>query len=363
MDRKRRFLYEEWLAVILMWLAAFYLYYLIAFWGTQPFLLPGPLQEYVESGYIHLELILQAFILGVLFNVTNEIVNRSAIVRRSFGSIIAIKSVLYLITIIFAGSLVFIIFYVLQIKPIQQIDKFENVLNWRYVVSLLLYISVAIIAINFIMQINRKFGPGNLIRMLLGRYHKPREEKRIFLFIDLRDSTSIAEQLGHLAYSKFLRHCFHDLTDIVIKYRAEIYQFVGDEVVLSWDVQTGLDTSNCVKTFYAFEKKLKINHRYYMKYYGVFPEFRAGMDLGVVTVAEIGDIKREIAYHGDVLNTASRLQEQCKKYGKKLLVSEHVKSHLNEQKGFILDDIGEMDLRGKHKSIRVFSVDMRKTTN
>jgi len=188
-------------------------------------------------------------------------------------------------------------------------------------------------------------------------------EKRIFLFVDLRDSTSIAEKLGHLAYSKLLRHCFHDLTDIVIKYRAEIYQFVGDEVVLSWDVQTGLDTSNCVKTFYAFEKKLKINHRYYMEHYGVFPEFRAGMDLGVVTVVEIGDIKREIAYHGDVLNTASRLQEQCKKFGKKLLVSEHVKSHLNEQNGFILDDIGEMDLRGKHKSIRVFSVDMRKTTN
>jgi len=32
MDRKQRFLYEEWLAVIIMWLAAFYIYYIIVFW-------------------------------------------------------------------------------------------------------------------------------------------------------------------------------------------------------------------------------------------------------------------------------------------------------------------------------------------
>jgi adenylate cyclase len=255
------------------------------------------------------------------------------------------------------------IFYIFDIKPIQQIDIFKNVLNWPYITSLLVYIIVVIIAINFVLQINRKFGPGNLVRMLLGRYHQPREERRIFLFIDMRDSTSIAEQLGHSAYSQFLRHCFHDLTEIVIKYRAEIYQFVGDEVVLSWDVKTGLDTLNCIKTFYAFENKLKFKHQYYEELYGVFPEFRAGMDLGVVTVSEIGDIKREIAYHGDVLNTASRLQEQCKKYGTKLLISEHVKNHLDETNGFIINDIGQMNLRGKHESIRVYSIDMRPVKN
>jgi len=28
-------------------------------------------------------------------------------------------------------------------------------------------------------------------------------------------------------------------------------------------------------------------------------------------VAEVGEIKTEIAYHGDTINTAARIQEQC----------------------------------------------------
>ena len=34
--------------------------------------------------------------------------------------------------------------------------------------------------------------------MLVGKYHQPRVEDRIFLFIDLKDATECAEQLGHI---------------------------------------------------------------------------------------------------------------------------------------------------------------------
>ena len=47
------------------------------------------------------------------------------------------------------------------------------------------------------------------------------------MFLDLVGSTKIAERLGHKTYSRFIRHCFHDLTDIVLRYKAEIYQYVG----------------------------------------------------------------------------------------------------------------------------------------
>jgi adenylate cyclase len=61
----------------------------------------------------------------------------------------------------------------------------------------------SIILINFLSQVNKKFGPGNLLNMFLGRYHHPQIEDRIFLFIDLNDSTTIAEKLGHIKYSRF----------------------------------------------------------------------------------------------------------------------------------------------------------------
>jgi adenylate cyclase len=58
------------------------------------------------------------------------------------------------------------------------------------------------------------------------------------------------------------------------------------------------------------------------------PEFKAGVNAGVVTVAEIGDLKREIAYHGDVVNTAARLRSACNEFDKQLLASEYVIKNL-----------------------------------
>lgn len=129
---------------------------------------------------------------------------------------------------------------------------------------------------------------------------------------------------------------------------------MGDEVVLSWKVDAGIKSLNCIKTIYAFEKKLEARKNYYINNFGSYPEFRVGMDLGIVTVSEIGDIKSEIAYHGDILNTAARLQEQCRKYDKKLLVSERPINRLKNLNGFIIEQISELQLRGKNQKIKVF---------
>jgi len=62
----------------------------------------------------------------------------------------------------------------------------------------------------------------------------------------------------------------------------------------------------------------------YLDLYGVYPEFKAGLHAGKVVVTWIGDIKKEIVYHGDVLNTTSRLEAECNRYNQTLLVSEFI---------------------------------------
>ena len=69
------------------------------------------------------------------------------------------------------------------------------------------------------------------------------------MFMDLRGSTAIAEKLGHHKYSEMMQSCFHDLTSIVINYKASIYQYVGDEVVLTWEKERGITNNNCIKAF------------------------------------------------------------------------------------------------------------------
>jgi len=48
----------------------------------------------------------------------------------------------------------------------------------------------------FMLQVSDKFGPGNLWRFIRGRYYQPRQEERIFMFLDLKSATTIAEKIG-----------------------------------------------------------------------------------------------------------------------------------------------------------------------
>jgi adenylate cyclase len=315
------------------------------------------LADYLSSGYQYLEATLFGIIFGIAFAYTNHLTSESKLRRRSFGKIILIQSSFYIAAMFISFVIIYSLFKILGIYPEDvELLQYVDSITLEYIISMLLYFSFFIVLINFVLQVNKKFGPGNLFKMMLGTYHTPKEEHRIFLFLDLKDSTGIAEQLGHKTYSQFLASCYYDLTDIIIKYQADVYQYVGDEVVLCWKVETGLKDLNCIKTYFEFEKKLKSQKDYYLKNFGIFPEFKCGMDMGYVTAAEVGDIKREIAYHGDVLNTAARIQEQCKIYNSKVLISEHLENALKELNGFTKKYMGEVKLRGKHQDVKIFSI-------
>lgn len=77
----------------------------------------------------------------------------------------------------------------------------------------------------------------------------------------------------------------------------------------------------------------------------------------MVTVAEIGDLKREIAYHGDVVNTASRLRSACNEFEKEILASEYVVRNINGNYNYSIKEMGEVNLKGKRNRIKVFSID------
>jgi len=78
--------------------------------------------------------------------------------------------------------------------------------------------------------------------------------------------------------------------------------------------------------------------------------------MGKVTVTELGDIKREIAYHGDVLNTASRIQHKCKELNENLLVSENLSLNLDLDNRFEKSLVGEVSLRGKHEPTNIYKI-------
>jgi adenylate cyclase len=217
------------------------------------------------------------------------------------------------------------------------------------------YVLSVDVFLTLLRQINLMLGEGNLRKLMQGKFYTPREEERIFMFLDLHSSTQLAEQLGHVNYSLLIQDCFNDLGNAIANNPAEIYQYVGDEAVLTWTLKNGLKNDHCLKAFYNFKLTLEKKRWYYEKKYGVLPFFKAGMHVGMVTVTEVGKYKKEIAYHGDTLNTAARIQGQCNTLKSELLISETLVNNLSSNK-YAFTAMGSISLKGKEEKVALYAV-------
>jgi adenylate cyclase len=217
-------------------------------------------------------------------------------------------------------------------------------------------IFVVLLIFSSLVQINSLHRKGELFNFVTGRYHQPVEVDRIFAFVDLKGSTSIAEKLGHYQFGLFLKDYYSDLTEPIRNTKAEIYQYVGDEVILTWPPALGTKNNNAVRCIIEMQKVIEARRDYYTKQYGYIPQFRTGMHLGRVLITWVGELKKEILYIGDVMNTTARIQEDCKRLKQDFLVSEEIVDGLNSFSEVKIDFQEQTVPRGKEKAVRLYSV-------
>lgn len=205
----------------------------------------------------------------------------------------------------------------------------------------------------FFIEISSFIGSQTLIKFITGRYHKPREENAVVMFLDLNDSTSIAEKLGEKLYLSFINDFFRDLSDTLVLTRAEVHKYVGDEAILLWTPEKAFKNDNCYRCFFLAKDRMKSRSDYYMRKYGTVPDFKAGLHYGKVVFGEVGTLLREIACLGDVLNTAARITSECREKRKPLLISHDAASKLSVFGE--LEQVGEVTLRGKEQAVSLFT--------
>jgi len=218
------------------------------------------------------------------------------------------------------------------------------------------FAGLLVCATQFTLQVSDKFGPGVMWQLLRGKYYHPRDEERIFMFLDLRSSTQIAEQIGHKRFFELLREVFQDVTQPVVDSRGDIYQYVGDEVVITWPVQRGVEDGNCIECFFRIERVLQEKKERYLTRFGVVPSFKAGVHVGEATVGEIGVIKKDIVFSGDVLNTTARIQQECNRHAVDLLASSELLRRVPIGGAYATVLIGEIQLRGKAEALALSAV-------
>ena len=286
-----------------------------------------------------------------------ELLFKHKFTQKRFSYLVLIRSLAYTFIITFWLIIINSIWFTISEEVTFEEELIIYIKEDTFLVNLISVFSVAILVVG-LGQINKLHRRGELIDFVLGKYHTPREVDRIFCFIDLKASTTIAEKLGHIDFANFLKDYYSDITEALRETNARIYQYVGDEVVLSWSFKRGLENNNSINCFFKMQEIINGMKQKYLTKYGVYPEFKAGMHGGKVIITWIGELKKEIVYIGDVLNTTARIQEDCKRLAKDFLISGDLLEKMSGLANIKASFVEETIPRGKEDCVRLYSLEV-----
>ena len=215
---------------------------------------------------------------------------------------------------------------------------------------------------SLVFELGDLIGQQALRDIVLGRYHRPRIEERFFLFIDITGSTPLAERVGARAVHRFLGEVFRLTSDPIEEHGGEVYQYVGDEMVITWTVAGGRAGARAAASFFAVERALAGSAEMFEREFGAVPRLRAALHAGPVIAGEVGGSRRAIVYHGDVMNTASRLEQAARDLNRQFLASSDALEKLPRLDGLVLEDLGLQHLRGRVTPTHVYAISSKPLT-
>ena len=299
-------------------------------------------------------------LVGLIIGTIEVLYLNDLFINRSFGQKILYKILIY--------ALMNFVFTVIAFSIGTALELHTNLFDpsvWNRVgifltnfayLSVEIYTALALGVSLLYFEVSENIGQGVLRNIFTGKYHRPTKEKRIFMFLDMKSSTTIAEKMGHVRYFEMLNEYYADLSESIIQYSGEIYQYVGDEIIVSWKIKDGIHNTYCIQCFFAMKKALKDQADKYLKKFDTVPRCKAGIHLGEVTTGEIGVIKKDIVFTGDVLNTTARIQSLCNDYKVDLLISGELVEQLNLNLTYRLKSLGKAELRGRKENVELFTI-------
>jgi len=178
-------------------------------------------------------------------------------------------------------------------------------------------------------------------------------ERRIFLFLDIKGSTSLVERLGPIETRALIGKFFFDISAPITDHGGEIYRFTGDGVVAVWDWNQGIVKNRIVRTIDAIGCAIHNESDYYRSNFGQIPEYRIGVNGGPVVTSEEGDTKRAIGFYGDTIHIAARLEHKAGELGVSCILSKNIAEH-QVGLGTRLRLLGNEFLRGIEEPVEIF---------
>jgi adenylate cyclase len=278
---------------------------------------------------------------------------RGAWLRRlSFGRAVLIRALLYTAIIVASFAFNRLLFGLLHGFERSGLDYFGLPLLRDTIIAFVIFL-----VISEFLQMRRVIGGRTLNALLLGRYHRPVREDRVFLLVDIKGSTALAERLGDERAHAFITSAFFDIDQPILEHGGEVYSYVGDGLIVSWPLARGVEDGRCLLCYLAIRATLAGRAHHYRQRYGIAPEIRAVLHAGPIVAGECGDAKLSIVYLGDTLNAAARLEETAKALDRACLVSGDLLRRTPLPATLAAEPLGPIALRGRQRPIDTYALE------
>ncbi|GJD30163.1 hypothetical protein PMNALOAF_1407 [Methylobacterium adhaesivum] len=210
----------------------------------------------------------------------------------------------------------------------------------------------------FVIRMRDLIGGEVFVNFLVGRYHRPVREERIFLFLDVVGSTAFAETHGDLKAQAYLGAVFAAMAEPVRRNAGSTDDYIGDMAMITWPMARGLKDARCVACVFDVMDRIEAEADAWRARFGTVPRLRAALHGGSVVTAEVGVDRHKIAYFGDAVNVTSRIESLCRPLGTEILVSDDLLARLPHlPPGIVARSLGAHALRGRGQPLSVSTLE------
>ena len=280
--------------------------------------------------------------------------------KQKFITVLLVRSIFYLtaisIVIIFEIGSARMLKEKLDLHGLMQNEDFRIYMFEGEFITSVAYAFCIIVIVNFTRQVSRKLGQGIFASFITGAYFHPKEVYDFFMFISIQHTQEMIESMGRMKFHKFLNEVVYDITEPIISHKGIIYQYVEGQMVVVWSIENGSKDSNVIRCFFDIIQGIHLQDEKYQTNYHFLPKFNAALHVGRAVKGEIGYVKSEIVYHGDVLNTTSRILDTCSALNKQFLISEKALKMIDLPEEINSQWCGEIALKGKSQPLVLHSL-------
>ena len=180
-------------------------------------------------------------------------------------------------------------------------------------------------------------------------------QEATILFSDIRNFTTLSEQLGPRGTVSLLNDYFTDMVEIVFRHGGILDKYIGDAMmaVFGTPFVGEFDADNALMVANHFMVSLRDFNRRHEASGGAPIAVCVGVATGEVISGNIGSLRRmDYTVIGDSVNLAARLESATKLYRTDILVSESVKQVLKTAKN--LREIDLIRVKGKLEAVRIY---------